>query len=131
MRERGMRQRFEIPGTLPSVNDYTNANRRNPYKGARMKKDTEDVIIWSIKAAKVKPMDAPVHVHITFVEPNMRRDKDNIIGSQKFILDALVKAGVLGDDNWKWIGNDDDPGLSYAFMVNPRNSRVVVEISTL
>lgn len=124
-------QRFEIPERLPGVNEYTKANRANPYKGAKVKKGAEEAIMWAIKASGVRPMRAPVHVHITWVEPNMRRDKDNIIGGQKFVLDALVKAGVLGDDGWKWIGGEKDPGLSYGFMVNPANPRVIVELRQL
>lgn len=30
-----MRQRFEVPGKLPSLNDYVSACRANPYKGAK------------------------------------------------------------------------------------------------
>ena len=34
-----------------------------------------------------------------WIEPNRRRDKDNVAFAKKFILDALVKAGKLKDDN--------------------------------
>lgn len=124
-------QKFEIPCTLPGVNEYTKANRANPYKGAKTKREAEEVVMWAAKAAHLKPMRAPVHVNIIWVEPNMRRDKDNISGARKFILDALVKAGVIGDDNWKWIGGEKYSGQSDAFMVNHNNPRVIVELIQL
>lgn len=126
-----MRQTFEVTGKLPSLNEYTAANRRNPYAGARMKREVEARIGAAIKAAKLEPMRAPVSVHVTWVEPDMRRDKDNIRSAVKFILDALVATGVLGNDNWRWVGGEGACGLSDDYMVNKGNPRVVVELEEL
>ena len=38
-----------------------------------------------------------------WIEPDKRRDMDNISAGKKFILDALVWAGVLQDDSWKCV----------------------------
>lgn len=119
-----MKQIIEIPTRLIGMNEYSNACRANAIKAAKMKKETEEVIMWAIKASKAKPMTAPVRVHIIWVEPNMRRDKDNISTGKKFVLDALVKAGILGNDNWKWIEH-----LSDDWMVNKNNPRVIVELT--
>ena len=32
-----MRWRFEVPGKLPSLNEYTSANRSNRFMGAKVK----------------------------------------------------------------------------------------------
>lgn len=129
-RER-LEQVFEVSGKLPSLNDYTAANRRNPYAGARMKRDVEGRVRAAIKAAGLEPMRAPVRVHVTWIEPDMRRDKDNIRSAIKFILDALVAEGVIGNDNWKWIGGRERAGLSDSYLVNSSHPRVVVGLEEI
>lgn len=119
-----MRQVFEVPGKLPSLNDYVSACRCNPYKGAKAKKDAQDAVAWAIKAARLKPMRPPVTVGFTWVEPDMRRDKDNISSAKKYVLDALVECGVIPDDNWKCIAGN----LPDQYKVNKANPRVIVEL---
>lgn len=126
-----MKQSFEIPGRLPGCNEYTEQNRTHPKMAARMKWETERMIMMCAKLAHMKPMHDPVAVHVVFIEPNMRRDKDNIHFAVKFILDALKKLGVIKDDNWRWIGGREHPGLSYDFRVNKKNPRVIVELEEL
>lgn len=119
-----MRQRFEVPGKLPSLNDYVGACRANPYKGAKAKKDAQEAVAWAIRAARLKPMRPPVTVSFTWVEPDMRRDKDNISSAKKYVLDALVETGVIPDDNWKCIAGN----LPDSYKVNKANPRVIVEL---
>ena len=91
--------RAEIPFKLPSCNDYINACRANMFKGAKMKKDVENDIM---KCFSGIPYDLPpVRIHFHWIEDNKRRDLDGICFAKKFILDALVKAGKLADDNRK------------------------------
>ena len=59
--------------------------------------------MWCIKAAKLLPVTPPCIVHMLFIEPNRRRDADNVESAKKFILDALVKSGVLLNDNPRWV----------------------------
>lgn len=73
------------------------------------------------KAAGIPAFEA---AHFTFhwVEPNKRRDPDNVAaGGRKFCLDALQQCGVLPNDGWKQI-------LSFAdtFEVNAANPGVMV-----
>lgn len=99
-----MMVKFTIHSRLPSLNDVISENRANRYKGAKLKKDTEALIIAEIKRQKVQPVtDYPVEVFIRWVEPNRKRDVDNIQSSKKFILDAMVKAGVLVNDSQKYV----------------------------
>lgn len=65
----------------------------------------------------------PVVIHYTWIEPNRRRDKDNIAFAKKFIQDSLVHAGVLQNDGWKHIEHFTDD-----FAVDPKNPRVEVVI---
>lgn len=118
-----MRQSFEVPWKLSGLNEYTRACRANRYKGAAMKRTNQDIAALSIRAARLKPYDGPVRVPITWVEPNMRRDPDNIRFAAKFVLDALVEEGVLPNDTQRYV-----KGISDRFLVNRNNPRIIVEI---
>ena len=113
-----------IPGTLPGLNEYMNAERGNRYQAAKMKRQSEDKIVMCIweQAPGVK-FTGPVHITYTWYEANQRRDKDNIAFAKKFIQDALVKAGVLGNDGWQEIVSFSDE-----FRVDKDNPRVEVVI---
>lgn len=91
--------RVEINMKLPSLNDYINECRANRYKGAKFKREIEDDIILFLR--RVPVYGNPVKIHFHWIEDNKRRDLDNICFAKKFILDAMVKAGKLEDDNRK------------------------------
>ena len=115
--------RIEMPIKLPSLNEYVNACRSNPYVGAKMKKDSEELIGWFIK--KIAPFRNPVEVSFTWIEPNRRRDVDNISFAKKFILDALVKNGVLKDDSQKYVR-----ALSDSFQIG-KDYMIILEIKEI
>ena len=94
---------FEIPFKLPSLNEYITANRTNPHKGARFKKDIEQRIAWTINSAHMRPVRKPCIVSMTFVEGDRRRDVDNVESAKKYILDALVTTGILKCDGPKYV----------------------------
>lgn len=91
----------EIPLKLPSCNNYINACRLNRYAGAKMKADVEDNI--GLYLTKLPHFEKPVKITFEWCEDNKRRDLDGIAFGKKFILDALVKFGVLTDDNRKCV----------------------------
>ena len=121
-----MRQKLVIPGKLPGLNEWTNACRSHAKQGGRMKRAEQDRVGRCIRQARMKPMAGKVNVHITWVEPNMRRDKDNIHMGTKFILDALVEQGILTNDNWTYIGD-----LTYSYAVNRAEPKVIVEFEEI
>lgn len=98
-----MNQLLLIPFQLPSLNKMILANRTNWQTGAALKRKTEQRIAWAIKAAGLKPVTYPCIVHMTFEEPNRRRDCDNVESAKKFILDALVKTGILKGDSPRYV----------------------------
>lgn len=116
--------KFVINGRLDGLNEYINACRDNKYRANTMKRENEFMVFIAIKQAKLKKVTKyPVCLHITFYEPNYRRDLDNISFATKFILDALVKSGVLEDDGQKYVG-----GLEYEFKKSKENPRIEVEL---
>lgn len=105
------------------LNEYTNQNRRNKYAGASAKKKEQEYIIYCIKQqlGNIR-INKPVKAYFTWVEENKRRDLDNISFAKKFILDALVQAEILKDDNRKIVRGFED-----VFEYEDK-SKVIVEL---
>lgn len=118
-------QQLTIPGRLMNLNEYQNECRKNRYSGSKAKKSQQQIVEACILAARLKPMIEPVDIRFHWIEPNMRRDKDNIRFASKFILDALVSMGILKNDGWRNIST-----LSDRYSVNAQNPRIVVTITT-
>jgi len=114
-----------IPGVLPNLNDYIAAERTNRHKGAKMKADSGNIVSVSIRRCLMGVrIEAPVFMEYTWIEPSMRRDKDNISSfGRKVIQDALVQCGVLKDDGWKHV-----VGFSDRFEVDKENPRIEILI---
>ena len=92
-------QKFTIQCRLPGLNEVVGANRSNAYMGAALKHKADDAVRWAIRVAKLKPIKGAAHIKLHFVEQNRRRDPDNIYSAVKFVLDALVKEGILENDS--------------------------------
>ena len=106
------------------VMDFLARDLLADFKAAAMKKQAENVIGYMIKTQlRGVRFTRPVVIHYTWIEPNRRRDKDNIAFAKKFIQDSLVHAGVLQNDGWKHIEHFTDD-----FAVDPKNPRVEVII---
>ena len=118
-----MIQRFTIQGRFPSLNDYISAERANKSFGASMKR--RETKRAASAAEGLAQCINPVIVGFKWVEPNLRRDADNVAFAKKFILDGLVMAGVLKGDSRKYvIGLEDDFS-----EIDPDNPRIVVTLT--
>ena len=102
-----------IETRLPSLNEYVNACRENRMKGAAIKADAEANIALYIRT--LPKFDKPVRIHFHWIEPNARRDLDNVAFAKKFILDAMVKLKKLKDDGPKCV-----VGFTDTFSYNKR-----------
>lgn len=117
--------KFTICGTLPGLNDFIDANRRNYHAGAKLKKEAQYLVELSArKCLKHWKASGPVFMHYVWFEPSKRRDKDNIAaGGRKIIQDALVSAGFLKNDGWA-----DIIGFSDEFRIDKKEPRIEVII---
>lgn len=120
-----MEYKFTIPGRLDGLNEYTSANRTNPYKGGKMKHDNENTVIWAIRSQlRGIHINNPVMLKYDFYEPNKKRDLDNISSfAHKVIQDSLVKTEVLKNDGWNEI-----VGYLDQFYLDKKNPRIEVTI---
>lgn len=122
-----MEHKLIIPGTLPGLNEYINAERSDKHKAAALKRSTEQLIAYmAVSQLRETSFTLPVTMSYRWVEPNRRRDKDNIAFAKKFVQDALVSCGYLPDDGWRQIEHFTDD-----FQVDAKNPRVEVVITEL
>ncbi len=116
-----------IPGKLPGLNEYICAERANKYKAAKMKRASEDIVIFAarncLRGVNIKK---PVEMHYTWIEQSNRRDRDNIAFAKKFVQDALVSIGVLEDDDHKHV-----VGFTDRFQTDKNNPRIEVLIKEI
>lgn len=114
------RSSITIPFRLPSLNQYINECRKNKFAGAKMKKDVEKDIGWYINL--LPNYKNPIKIHFHWIEENKKRDLDNVCFAKKFILDSMVKAGKLKDDNRNYV-----KGFADTFEYG-KTSKVILEI---
>ena len=110
----------EIPFRLPSLNNYINECRKNRYAGAKLKSEVEKDIGYFV--SKLPKFEKPIKIHFLWVEPNKKRDLDGIAFGKKFILDSMVKHGVITDDNRKIV-----TGFTDSFTYD-KEAKVILEI---
>jgi len=118
--------RITIPGRLPSLNDYIEADRKSPYVGAQLKKHHQQYCaLYVSRCLHGTHIEKPVTVSFTYYEPTKTRDVDNISGfAHKVIFDALVQTKVLKDDSQRYV-----TGLKDDFKQDRKNPRIEVEIN--
>lgn len=121
MNKTGEYATLTIIGELTDLNAYINAERSNRHAGAKIKKHDTELCLWQMKG-KFKPILKPVVVVCTWYTKDERKDPDNVAFSKKFLLDAIVKAGILKNDGRKQIKGFEDK-----FEVD-KNERVEVEL---
>lgn len=116
-----------LPGQLPGLNEIIDAAKGYGGRGAGyalLKRKWTEYVWAHAKAARLPARPGPVMLLFDWHEPNRRRDPDNVAaGGRKFILDGLVKAGVLAGDGWAHVA-----GWSDHWILNPQKAGVLVSI---
>ena len=112
-------QTFFVPGRLPGANDII---RKHHMVYSRMKSQWGLTIARCILASKVGRVG---YCRIEFVwhEQNDKRDDDNVIFGQKFVLDALRDVGIIKDDRRKFVYS-----LTHRVLVDPLRPGVDVTL---
>lgn len=122
-----MVQRFTIQGRLPGLNEIIAAAKKKPagVHYNRLKHEAELLILDGIRRSKVRPVSTLQTLNFCWYEPNKKRDKDNIAAGKKFILDALVGAGILPGDGWGYVA-----GWRDTFDVS-KAPKIIVELQAV
>lgn len=93
---------FDIPGTLPTMNEMINLSKTHWAEYREMKAIATNKVVTSILSQNIPKINNKIDIRIKWVCPNKRHDKDNIASGAKFIWDGLVKAGIIPNDTWKY-----------------------------
>lgn len=65
--------KFVIEGRLDGLNEYTKANRTNKHTGNKAKHQNQEVVKWTIIAARLKKVQKyPITLNIKWYEPNTK-----------------------------------------------------------
>lgn len=127
-----MKYEFFIPGPLPGLNEILKAahqliphlsrGRRKVFAYTQLKSKWTIHICRIFLSKNIQPVKS-VSIEFIWIEPNRKRDLDNIAVGKKFILDAMVKSGIIENDGWKQILKMTDK-----FAVSKENPGVIVKI---
>lgn len=89
-----------IPGVMPGMNEIIAQCEKSPYAYGRLKKKYGHDVALRALSQKFR-IPGPAHFTIECVEPNRKRDKDNVLaGALKITFDALRHAKLLENDGW-------------------------------
>lgn len=111
--------RLELDGIPPTLNEWA----RTHWTKQREKKNEWEwtVLAAALKAKTGRPGYQEARIHITYhFKQKRRRDTDNY--APKFLLDALVKAGIIEDDR------ADRVNVTWAFITGTGVRQTVIEI---
>ena len=99
---------------FPTLNEYIDCERGSTIAAAAMKKKCTEQVKEQCLLQQIQPVNGKVDLLFEW-HSSTRHDPDNVAFAKKFILDGLQLAGVLENDNRKFIGtmadeivNDDD-----------------------
>jgi len=113
--------KYTIDKPLLSLNEYIKIERGNRYAAANIKKSEtrycEVCAKNSLQPIEAYPVDVLIEWHTSF-----RKDPDNVAFGIKFILDGLVKSGIIVNDGSKQIRN-----IHHTF-VKDKNEHCIVEL---
>jgi Holliday junction resolvase RusA-like endonuclease len=115
--------KFTVLGNLPTLNEYTGANRRNRYAGASMKANAEKLIAHYLKLQGVPSIDKPFKLSVDWYEKDLKKDFDNVVFAQKFLLDSMVENKVIPNDSRRYFSQ-----MEHRIFVDKENPRIEVTL---
>lgn len=88
---------------FPTLNEYIDCERGSTIAAAAMKKKCTEQVKEQCLLQQIQPVNGKVDLLFEW-HSSTRHDPDNVAFAKKFILDGLQLAGVLENDNRKFIG---------------------------
>ena len=74
-------------------------------------KQYEAKAVWFLRPRPPKPIDYPVNVQMLFYMPTKRRV--DLVNLEEAVLDIMVQAGILADDNSNIVASMDGSRVLY------------------
>ncbi len=119
---------FEVQWDFPTLNEVIAKAQRSPFAYNKLKQKIEKQLVplfqQMVQFHRFQvPIQHKVRVHCLWFVNSRAKDGDNVAASKKFILDALVAAGVLLQDNLTKATEYED-----SFTIDRQNQRVRIHI---
>ena len=92
---------------FPTLNEYIDCERGSTIAAAAMKKKCTEHVRIQCEEQNIPAISGKVDLLFEW-HSSTRHDPDNVAFAKKFILDGLQLAGVLENDNRKFIGTMAD-----------------------
>jgi hypothetical protein len=109
-------------GPLDKILTANHGNRHWTYRSG-LTKTWRDGAQTICKALKIPPMQHAV-IHISWNPPdNRRRDSANCYPTAKAVVDGVVAAGVLPDDDWRHV---DGPYMHMGPITKPASITIAI-----
>ena len=90
---------FFLDFPLPTLNEMIRTARGNKFAAAAQKKKYTDLVAMEIMGQTDRPHFEAISLDITWIETNKKRDPDNCFMGVKYLLDGIVAAGIIDDDD--------------------------------
>jgi Holliday junction resolvase RusA-like endonuclease len=121
---------FRLYGEFTDLNTYINAERRNKFLAAKLKKEETWRVSCFIRqhfgpGAQVMEAAYPLHVTFTWYTKNERKDPDGLSFGAKAILDGMVQAKLIRNDGRKEVAS-----ITHLFKTDKEKPRVEVTLKT-
>lgn len=114
-----------MPIRLPGLNEILSAALYARWSYGKFKKQWTETCSLYMRLNKVPEFVKPISIEIHWVEPNNRRDVDNVCAGAKFICDALVMTQRIKNDTRYWIKT-----IAHSFgQPDKKNPRVVITLN--
>jgi len=97
---------MRIEHKFTTLNQFINATRTNRYVSAKIKREETEIARLSLLG--YPPLNTPVKLRFIWSCANKRTDLDNLVWARKFIIDGMVKAGVIENDSMRYIVGFED-----------------------
>lgn len=100
-----MKHQFQVwlPIRFPGLTEIISSSKDHPMKYSAMKKSYTDICAAEFRLKSPAKNLAAVFLTFHWIEPNRKRDPDNIAAAKKFIIDGMVRAEIIGNDGWKHV----------------------------
>ncbi len=116
--------KLTIDREMCDLNTYIKALNAHYHSGNAIKQQETDYVYIMCLQQKLKSITQyPVVVNFEWYCANERKDIDNVSFAKKFILDGMVKAGVLQNDSRRFV-----KGFTDQFFIDKESPRVVITI---
>jgi len=111
-----------IQGRLVGLNELIHETNKHHKAGNALKQEMTTICEMYFRRY-CKKKYKKIHVIFHWIEPNKKRDKDNIASAKKYIFDGMQQAGVIENDGWENVESFEDK-----FSVDKDNARIEVTI---